>query len=389
MNKKTDNVDKQYQDLLQDILDNGNVKNTRAGKTKSIFGTQMKIDLKQGFPLLTTKKMFTKGIIHELLWFLSGDTNIKYLVDNGVHIWDDDAYRWYCKLSNSVEWNLITIPSGDTLERLNGHIPMCKEEFLFYVNKSRKSRAPDGWDKNKCEVDYTFGDLGDIYSKQWRKFGISGTDQIQNIIDTLKTNPDDRRMLCIAYNPDVLDKVALPPCHVLSQFYTRELTINERWELYYNKFKDEEMDNDNFVRPHLEIYGNSGTFQYNGEHDYLLDEEDIPQRELSCSWYQRSVDVPLGLGFNIASYALLNHMIAHVCNMTVGDLIFNGGDTHIYINQICGIEEQLKRDPNKYKLPNLWLNPKVRNINDFTFDDIKIIDYASYEVIKMPLSTGF
>lgn len=142
---------------------------------------------------------------------------------------------------------------------------------------------------------YEYGDLGDVYGKQWRRFGESNTDQIQNIINTLQTNPDDRRMLCIAYNPDVLNEVALPPCHVLFQFYTRELSNTERWELYYNKFKDEEIDNDNFSYPHLDVYGQTNQHTYNGEYDYLLEEENIPTRELSCSWYQRSVDSFLGL----------------------------------------------------------------------------------------------
>lgn len=291
-------VDKQYQDLLKNILENGNIKKDRTGTgTKSIFGTYMKIDLRKGFPLLTTKKMFTKGIIYELLWFLKGNTNIKYLVDNGVNIWNDDAYRWYCKLANQYNYDLLTLLSGGTFEQCECNKPLSKDEFMFYVKQGRET--PINVHQNEfilpSTFKYTFGDLGDVYGKQWRRFGESNTDQIQNIINTLQTNPDDRRMLCIAYNPDVLNEVALPPCHVLFQFYTRELSNTERWELYYNKFKDEEIDNDNFSYPHLDVYGQTNQHTYNGEYDYLLEEENIPTRELSCSWYQRSVDSFLGL----------------------------------------------------------------------------------------------
>lgn len=383
-------VDKQYQDLLKNILENGNVKKDRTGTgTKSIFGTHMKIDLRKGFPLLTTKKMFTKGIIHELLWFLSGDTNIKYLVDNEVNIWNDDAYRWYCELID--KHNSIIGASGIlTVVDYNG-----VEHFYNYMEKANKnvflSRCKNGHKFKYIENDslikfYEYGDLGDVYGKQWRRFGSSNTDQIQNIIDTLKTNPDDRRMLCIAYNPDVLNEVALPPCHILFQFYTRELSNTERWELYYNKFKDEEIDNDNFSYPHLDVYGQTNQHTYNGEYDYLLEEENIPTRELSCSWYQRSVDSFLGLPFNIASYALLTHMIAHVCNMSVGDLIFNGGDTHLYLNHLEQAKELISRDV--LDSPTLYLNPKVKTINEFEFEDIKIENYVSQGVLKAPLSTG-
>lgn len=382
-------VDKQYQDLLKNILENGNMKKDRTGTgTKSIFGTYMKIDLRKGFPLLTTKKMFTKGIIYELLWFLKGNTNIKYLVDNGVNIWNDDAYRWYCKLANQYNYDLLTLLSGGTFEQCECNKPLSKDEFMFYVKQGRET--PINVHQNEfilpSTFKYTFGDLGDVYGKQWRRFGESNTDQIQNIINTLQTNPDDRRMLCIAYNPDVLNEVALPPCHVLFQFYTRELSNTERWELYYNKFKDEEIDNDNFSYPHLDVYGQTNQHTYNGEYDYLLEEENIPTRELSCSWYQRSVDSFLGLPFNIASYALLTHMIAHVCNMSVGDLIFNGGDTHLYLNHLEQAKELISRDA--LDSPTLYLNPKVKTIDEFNFEDIKIENYVSQGALKAPLSTG-
>lgn len=320
------NVDKQYLDLLKDILDNGIEKETRAGKVKSVFGRMMHFNLKEGLPILTTKKMYAKGIIHELLWFLKGDTNIKYLVDNNVHIWDDDAYRYYCELikKNNDKEKIYSAIKPNIVEFLS------KEEFLQNV-------------KNNVEIllsygNYTFGDLGPVYGKQWRSFGVTETDQIQNIINTLKTNPDDRRMLCVTFNPDVVNKVALPPCHTMIQFYTKPLA--------------------------------------NGK------------RELSCMWSQRSVDAPLGLGFNVLSYSLLTHMIAQVCDMEIGEVICSLGDCHIYLNQLDGVKEQLTRNPHKFDLPFLELNPMIKNIDDFKYEDFKIINYQSYDKIQMPLSVG-
>lgn len=387
------NVDEQYLELLQDILENGNKKKTRSGEVLSIFGTNMKIDMREGFPLLTTKKMFTRGVIHELLWFLKGDTNIKYLLDNDVHIWDDDAYRWYCELidNNNFIINNIDILTSDLSNEIEYNYPFIdkvnKEVFLEKCKSKNKLRLIKGNIRHYCFDLYKYGDLGDIYGKSWRKFGVSHTDQIQNIIDTLKTNPDDRRMLCINYNPDTLKHVALAPCHIMFQFYTRELTINERWELYFNKFKNE-TPNSYFTQPHIAKYAESQLFLYNGDYDEELDKEEIPKRELSCSFYCRSQDVPLGTPFNLASYAFLTHMIAQACNMSVGDLIYNGGDCHIYMNQIEEVKEQLNRNPNEYKSPKLWLNPEIKNIDDFTIDDIKIVDYQSYPTIKFPLSVG-
>lgn len=391
------NVDEQYLELLQDILENGNKKNTRSGEVLSIFGTNMKIDMREGFPLLTTKKMFTRGVIHELLWFLKGDTNIKYLLDNDVHIWDDDAYRWYCELIDNnnkmvKEFGSLTLTLSNEIYYNYTFIDKVdKEVFLERCKNKNKFLLIKG-NINHYSFDlYKYGDLGDIYGKSWRKFGVSHTDQIQNIIDTLKTSPDDRRMLCINYNPDVLRHVALAPCHIMFQFYTRELTNNERWKLYFNKFKNE-TPNSYFTQPHIAKYAEAQMFLCNGDYaeelDKELDKEEIPKRELSCSFYCRSQDVPLGTPFNLASYAFLTHMIAQACNMSVGDLIYNGGDCHIYMNQIEEVKEQLNRNPNEYKSPKLWLNPEIKNIDDFTIDDVKIVDYQSYPTIKFPLSVG-
>lgn len=258
---------KQYLDLCRRILDEGVTKEDRTGTgTISIFGHQMRFDLSEGFPLVTTKKLHTKSIFHELLWFLSGDTNIRYLQENGVRIWN--------------EWA----------------------------------------DEN--------GDLGPVYGKQWRSFaGRDGktVDQIQWVIDEIKRNPDSRRLIVSAWNPAELDKMALPPCHLLFQFY-------------------------------------------------------VANGKLSCQLYQRSGDTFLGVPFNIASYALLTHMIAHVTGLEAGDFVHTLGDAHLYLNHVEQVKLQMTREPKP--LPKLKLNPDVKSIFDFTYDDIEIVGYEAHPHIK-------
>ena len=268
---------KQYLDLVEHVVKNGVEKSDRTGTgTKSVFGYQMRFDLSAGFPMITTKKLHTKSIIYELLWFLNGDTNIDYLKNNGVKIWDDWA------------------------------------------------------DEN--------GDLGPVYGFQWRNWNNDNIDQISELIETIKTNPDSRRMLISAWNPSVLPdtsksfsenvrngKAALPPCHAFFQFY-------------------------------------------------------VSNNKLSCQLYQRSADIFLGVPFNIASYALLTHMIAHVCNLDVGDFVHTFGDAHIYNNHIDQINLQLSREPRK--LPTLKIKRKVESIFDFKFEDFEIINYDPHPHIK-------
>lgn len=258
---------KQYLDLLSHILENGNEKTDRTGTgTKSVFGYQMRFDLQKGFPLLTTKKLHTRSIFHELLWFLKGDTNIKYLHDNKVTIWD--------------EWA----------------------------------------DEN--------GDLGPVYGKQWRAWqGADGkiTDQISQVVNQIKNSPDSRRMLVSAWNVGEVEQMALPPCHIVFQFY-------------------------------------------------------VANNKLSCQLYQRSADVFLGVPFNIASYALLTEMIAQVCGLEAGEFIHTLGDAHLYLNHLDQARLQLSRMP--YELPKLVLNPEVKDIFDFTYEDIKIENYVSHPHIK-------
>ena len=226
---------------------------------------------------------------------------------------------------------------------------------------------------NCFEYTYKYGDLGPVYGHQWTNWGDyyyhsygKGINQIKNVIDTLKTNPDDRRIMVSAWNVGELDKMALPPCHYTMQFYTKKMTLGERIQWLY--------DNKN-----IEI----------GENIELLDEWNVPTRKLSCMWNQRSVDSLLGLPFNILSYSLLTHIIAQCCNMDVDELIFNGGDCHVYCNQIDIYEkEQKSNNPHRYALPKLWLNPEISEFDKFEFDDIKIEGYKSYPSIKYPLSTG-
>ncbi len=261
----------QYHDLLRHILDKGTQKTDRTGTgTISVFGYQMRFNLQEGFPLLTTKKVHTRSIIHELLWFLKGDTNIQYLKDNGVSIWD--------------EWA----------------------------------------DEN--------GDLGPVYGKQWRSWDAPDgqkIDQLAEVLATLKKSPDSRRILISAWNPSDLSKMALQPCHALFQFY-------------------------------------------------------VADNKLSCQLYQRSADVFLGVPFNIASYALLTHMIAQECGFEPGDFVWTGGDTHLYINHLEQVKLQLSREFRP--LPQLHLNPEIRSVLDFSFGDISIENYNPWPAIKAPVA---
>ena len=212
------NVDKQYLDLLNDILENGVYKNTRSGGVISVFDRNIKINMKDGFPMLTTKKIFIRGSIHEMLWMLSGDTNIRYLLQNNVHIWDDDAYRWYQErvIKNNEVAKLISIGEKNVLSKSDFLEKVLNAEHLSLFNSDGKQEI------------YTFGDLGPVYGRQWRGFGAKNIDQIKKIIELLKTNPDDRRLLCMAWNPNDLDDMALPPCHYGFQLYSRPLSNTER-----------------------------------------------------------------------------------------------------------------------------------------------------------------
>ena len=392
-----------YSNLLRGIVNSGVEKDTRAGRVKSVFGRQIRFNLKEGFPLLTTKKVFTRGIIHELLWFLQrpynshNSMNIEYLIRNGVHIWDDDAYRWF-KNTIAKEFKpiryMVCVNDDEKSKLHKGH-------FEYWIENDLRINDAD-WLQNitkeefidltlqKVEIwgsfmaRYRFGDLGPIYGKQWRCFGgFKHVDQIANIIKTLKTNPDDRRMLCIAYNPDQIEDMALPPCHVMFQFYTRELTPYERWE----EFKKRCEGNGDCIEYYEQGVNPWIPGSKKAEVDRELDEANIPRYGLSCMWTQRSCDVPCGIPFNIASYALLTYMIAHLVDMVPDELIGSLGDCHIYLNQMDGVNEQLERRGSDI-IPQLKINRKVDSIDSFKFEDFEITDYEPDPPIKYPLNVG-
>ena len=368
--EKKNNLDSQYTKLLEDILENGTKKQTRNGETISVFGRQIRHQMSEGFPLLTTKRMPFKTIVTELLWFLRGDTNIKYLVDNGCNIWNGDAYKNY--ESNWLKDNPpFAGPYTDPC--------LTQEEFI------NKIKTDDKFAKK-------WGELGPIYGKQWRswrnidliqmekniinnqvgQFPVVKTDQIQNLINDLKTNPDSRRLMVNAWNVGELDSMVLPPCHYGFQVYTRELSEKERINLLHTK------------------HGNKGHHIEAGFN--MLDEYDIPTRAISLLWNQRSCDFPLGIPFNIASYGLLLEILGKIVNMVPDQLIGNLGDCHIYLNQIEGCKEQIEREG----LPLSTFDcPAMDEIPYNTFDelvnrllpcDFYMDDYQSHPAIKFPLS---
>jgi thymidylate synthase len=375
------NLDARYQALLEDIMHLGVAKSDRTGTgTISVFGRQIRHKMSEGFPLLTTKKMPFKLIAAELIWFLRGDTNIKFLLDNDCHIWDGDAYKNYK--------NKITKIFGDAPH-------FTQKEFINEI---------------KTDNDFAkmWGDLGPIYGKQWRQWGGLQDltdddkpiylDQIQNLINDLKTNPDSRRLMVSAWNVEELNQMVLPPCHYGFQLYTRELTGEERWDLLKER-----------VGGHKFQLMVDDIVPFGGGLSEELQSYNIPKRAISLMWNQRSVDTFLGLPFNIASYGLLLEIIAKSVNMVSDELIGNLGDVHLYKNHIEQAKEQIDREP--FKLPKLNINTEfwpteggecgiglidAKSVFEgFTNehfckclleDDIQLYDYQSHPTIKAPLS---
>jgi len=340
-------LDEDYKGLLGSCLYNSIEKTDRTGTgTLSVFGRQIKHRMKDGFPLLTTKKMAIKTMMTELKWFLKGDTNIKYLVDNGCHIWDGDAYKNYCKIAGSVkepDYDIHIDDPNQNCTRL-----MTQEEFINKI-------------KTNDEFANEWGDLGPIYGTQWREWNYTDIDQIANLINELKTNPDSRRLMVSAWNVGELNQMVLPPCHYGFQVYTRDLGLDERIELY-----------------------NSDKLPMNQSLDYLheqLDSMGVPRKGISLMWNQRSVDTFLGLPFNIASYATLLIILGKEVNMMPDYLIGSLGDVHLYKNHIEQAKELITRTP--YKLPKLEItNCDIQN-GEF---DWELINYQSHPSIKAPLS---
>jgi thymidylate synthase len=358
-------LDTDYQNLLQDILDNGVEKKDRTGTgTISVFGRQIRHNMSDGFPLLTTKKMAWKQIVTELLWFLSGSTNIKYLVDNDCHIWDGDAYKNYVnKIKLQNNWEVIL--NSIDVDTIGQQELLSQEEFI------NKIKTDDEFAKK-------WGELGPVYGKQWRAFdedADGGIDQIANLINDLKTNPDSRRLLVTAWNPTYLPHQVLPPCHYGFQVYTRELSEQERMDLY------------NKSNWNKDIFP-SDVSGWNR----LLDSYNIPTRAISLMWNQRSVDTFLGLPFNIASYGLLLEIVAKEVNMVPDELIGNLGDVHLYSNHIEQAKEQIGREP--FELPTLAINNQVlfgkgidEMLNSCLIEgDFVVEGYQSHPTIKAPLS---
>jgi len=372
-------VDTEYFRIVNDILTNGRLKKNRTGvDTIGIFGAQAKynVDL-NAFPLLTTKKVHWPAIVHELLWFISGSTNIKYLVDNNVRIWNEWAYKKY---SDWWENRAKFYTSPENMER---DIPAVQENKLTQEEFVEKIKFDESFANR-------WGELGEgTYGGMWRSFPfytmdnefvgsstVTGqgseswvfgqVDQLQKVIDKLKTNPDDRRMIVSAWHPYWVDHCALPPCHCLFHFHTEELTLEERIDILQKQVGPVNL-------PKFEMW----IIQ-------KLNEENIPHRRLNCLLYQRSVDTALGKPFNIASYALLTAMIAQTVNMVPGMFTHSMGDTHIYVNHIEGLKLQLTREPKK--LPRVWLNPEVKSLFDFKYDDIKLLDYEFHPTIKFDVA---
>jgi thymidylate synthase len=362
-------IETQYLHLLEDILEQGVKKTDRTGTgTISLFGRQIRHNMKDGFPLLTTKKMAFKTIVTELLWFLKGDTNIKYLVDNNCHIWDGDAYKFF---KNSFPIKKSNPPKDYINE--DGKL-LTQEEFI------NKIKTDDDFAKK-------WGELGPIYGKQWRRWGIEWEDtesikyidQIQNSINLLKTDPDSRRNRVNAWNVGELDQMVLPPCHTDFQFFTRELSFDEKVD---------------YARS---LYGKEDWWNINDSRVIEILQSD--KRAISLMWNQRSVDTFLGLPFNIASYGLLLEIIAKEVNMVPDELIGNLGDVHLYSNHIEQAKEQLTRKP--YKLPKLLCLdeyhylmdkeligeiPFIEKIEKFRPDFFKVENYQSHPAIKASLS---
>jgi thymidylate synthase len=344
------NIDKAYQALLQDILNNGVEKTDRTGTgTISVFGRQIRHKMSEGYPLLTTKKMAFKIMVTELLWFLRGDTNIKYLVDNGCRIWDGDAYKNYEKWF----WDNVP-PKADTSGKLS------QEEFI------NKIKTDDEFAKK-------WGKLGPIYGEQWRSWdwdlNPEPIDQIQNLINDLKTNPDSRRLMVNAWNVGALDQMVLPPCHYGFQVYTRELSIIERGEIYRKKHPEKTIEDFPPGKMHVK------------EIKSIFNEDNIPTRAISLMWNQRSVDTFLGLPFNIASYGLLLEIIAKEVNMVPDELIGNLGDVHLYKNHIEQAKEQITRKP--MTLPTVEIS-ELDLLKGSV--EVELKNYLHHSAIKAPLS---
>lgn len=345
---------KQYLDVLHEILVNGREKESGRANMPNTIGlsraTILMEDIYVNFPLLTTKKMFWKGIVEELLWFLRGETNIKPLVDKGVNIWNGDAYRWYLKTMNDIGQD----PYFKTIESFVEAIKNAQDEYL----------GEDGH--------YKLGDLGKVYGYQWRNQ--NGVDQIKDIYEDLKKNPYGRYKILDAWNKKDFPEMALPPCHLLYQFIVRPMNLQERLDWYVEN-----------VEP--EIWEDLDTDE---EYTNYFDKHNVPVYFLDMNMYQRSCDTFLGVPFNLASMSLLLMIMAKAVGMVAGSAFWIGGDTHVYVNHIPMINDQISREPKK--LPKIIIKKELNSFEDIlslTVDDFELIGYESYPAIKAELFTGY
>ena len=341
----------QYLNLLENIIDNGVEKESGRANMPNTIGIShgvIQMDMQEGFPLLTTKRMFWKGIVHELLWFLRGETNIKYLVDNNVNIWNGDAYRWYLRW-----WDMDGKDMGG-LRKLE-----TMEEFVEQVKQSSNPEYESDNTRHYC-----VGDLGKVYGYQWRNQ--NGVDQIKEVLDGLKSNPYSRYHIIDGWNKADFKDMALPPCHLLYQFIVRPMGLHER------------RDWANWNFDNLKIWT-----------EEELNELNVPKFYLDLNMYQRSCDTFLGVPFNIASMSLLLMIFAKANNMLAGVSTWIGGDTHLYVNHMKAVEEQLDRDP--YELPQMVINKELNSLEDIlalTIDDFELQNYEYHPAIKAELFTG-
>jgi len=371
----------QYLDVLQKILDEGVEKESGRDNMPNTMGIShavIQMDLSKGFPLLTTKKLHFKGIVNELLWFLRGDTNIKWLIENGTNIWNDDAYRWYLKFAEDNggdEQNCILkfVPEHDCYSMYT------HEEFVEAVKNTPADELPvykftETYVKKHGGItEYKLGDLGKIYGYQWRNQ--NGVDQVKDVIDGLKKNPYSRYHIIDGWNKADFPEMALPPCHLLYQFIVRPLTTEQRWEylqsVEWNDFKQQSVEDTELNR--------------------ICNEHNVPKFYLDLNLYQRSCDTMLGVPYNISSMSILLKIMAKVSNMLPGVATWIGGDTHLYVNHLPAVDEQLAREPKE--LPTMEINKEINtleNILALKFEDFDLQGYNPHPKLKNPtdLFTG-
>lgn len=365
-------ADQQYHTLLQELVDLADSTPATNNRTDTdaftLFGRQMRFDLSQGFPLLTTKKVHFNSVLTELLWFLKGDTNIKYLLERNNHIWTDWRYKAYLE-----NFNMQSNKRGITFH------PFTQTEFEHEIESN--SAFASVW-----------GNIGKGYGHQWRNFGAlaqsgnyqKGFDQISWVINEIKTNPKSRRLIVSGWNPHEVDKVDLPPCHTLFQFHVEPMSLDERERWVDKNYPGGGLQAT--VDHHRSKSIKEREKWSKVDNGLVCDFVKAPAHKLSCQLYQRSADVFLGVPFNIASYALLTQMIAQVCGLGLGEFIWTGGNVHLYENHLTQAKDQLVRNPAWHDCPKLTIDTEGKTIFEITEEDVHLEDYAHFPPIKAPVA---